>query len=85
MNLDEAKTKLDHFKFRTLAGQANNREIIVDAFNTFWDSKPTKEEFCKRTNGIMLFPEVLYEILKGCNYGKKDRTVRKPVKKPKSE
>jgi hypothetical protein len=37
---------------------------IVEQFAKFWKKNPTKEEFARNVNGLVLFPEMLYELVK---------------------
>ena len=64
MDLERAKTLLMSYRKRTVASQINRKAILLEAFEVFWKSKPSKEDFCKYTDGLYLFPEILFEILK---------------------
>lgn len=37
---------------------------IIEAFRVFWNSNPTEEEFDKLLSGIVLFPTILYIMVK---------------------
>lgn len=65
MNLDGAKINLKCCCNQTAEEQRENRRNIIRSFETFWDSKPSIEEFSEHTDGLLLFPEMLYMMVNG--------------------
>ena len=45
--------------------QQTHLEEIEEAFQELCKTKPTKEEFDKYTNGLLLTPKLLYYFVKG--------------------
>lgn len=51
-------------QLKSVNQQTRNRFKIVKAFKEMWDLNPSSEEFTKYTEGLLLFPEMLYYALK---------------------
>jgi hypothetical protein len=60
----DAKQTLKHFSTLEINIQNANKEKILQAFKTFWESNPTEDEFDEYTNGLVLTPKILYNMIK---------------------
>jgi len=52
---------------KSVSEQQSNREIIIDQFREFWKLNPTIAEFKDATQGLVLFPELIYIMTKEGN------------------
>lgn len=55
---------LSKFLVMSVAEQGEYKEEIITKFKKFWDTNPTEEEFHKNINGLVLFPKMLYYMIK---------------------
>ena len=65
MEIEEAKQILQTYHFQSSNEQCVHKGAITEAFQVFWASKPTLEEFETYLTGIVLFPAILYHIVQG--------------------
>jgi len=49
---------------QTILEQNDNRKEIIEAFRELWKSKPSEERFSILSRKIVLFPEMLYIMVK---------------------
>jgi len=62
--------KLQDYTNLTVEQQRLNQKKIIALFKEFWSTNPDEEAFTRTTEGLVLFPEIIYHM-----------TTNKPKKK----
>ena len=63
-NLKKIILMLEKYCFLSVEDQQKSKADILPLFKKMWDLNPTEEEFSKATNGLVIFPEMLYYMVK---------------------
>jgi hypothetical protein len=58
---------MKHYALLTVEGQRIIRKEIISSFKLFWDSNPSEQEFALNMDGVVLFPEMIYYMIKNPN------------------
>lgn len=58
------KQTLKKYQNKSIDIQIQGKTEIIEAFRDFWKSNPTEKDFYKYTNGLVLFPEMIYIMVK---------------------
>jgi hypothetical protein len=58
------RTKLLKFKRMPVVEQQINKQEILACWQEMWFSEPTIDDFAKYTSGLVLFPEMVYIMVK---------------------
>lgn len=45
---------------QSMENQRGHAKEIIEAFRAFWKTKPSEKEFTKLTEGLVIFPEIVY-------------------------
>lgn len=62
---EDARAVIVQYQTSSVEWQRENRSAIIEAFRIFWTGHPTEEEFATTMRRIVLFPEILYIMVKG--------------------
>jgi len=62
MTLEEAEQTLRKIQHLSVSRQRNLRAEACEAFTTVWQSHPPREQFAFLTRGLVLQPEMLWEM-----------------------
>jgi len=62
--MKKSREILDEYRFRSRSVQEEHREEIVKAFKRYLEIAENAKEFAEHTDGILLFPEMVWHIAK---------------------
>jgi len=66
-NYNRFKNKFKKYQKMEIYEQKKNKVEIIELFKEFWDSNPTEDEFDECIKLIILFPPMLYYMIKNKN------------------
>lgn len=52
------------YKALNTAQQQAGKEVILKLFKEFWKLKPNEQEFYDFSKGLVIFPEMIYQMVK---------------------
>jgi hypothetical protein len=63
-NFKQVIKTLQVFSKMSVSSQILKKDTILLNFKFFWDFNPNEETFAKATKGLVLFPEIIYYMVK---------------------
>jgi hypothetical protein len=63
LTIDKAIEILDEARKLPVSQQYQMKSDILEAFETFWTAGQSRNQFAEHTRGLLMFPEILYDMI----------------------